>query len=83
MKSEQASANDGSLFPIREDIRLLRMKYDKIKLRVKELQQAVNLLELFMDGKQVIVTELDAQGKKSRSYLATFRKKPLSEEDGL
>lgn len=71
----QRSETDGSLNPMREDIRLNRMKTEKLKMRVKALEERVDAMMDFMDGQSHFNTRRLPDGTKPLAV--KFKKIPL------
>lgn len=88
----QRSETDGSLNPIREDIRIIKMKADKEKIKRKlsdmELAKHIDAIESFLDGQSHFSRKRLPDG--SRPLAVKFTKVPLAipfelpepEEDG-
>jgi hypothetical protein len=74
----QRSENDGSLNPMREEIRVLKMKVDKEKGRRKVLEERVDVIMDFLDGQSHFNTRKLADGTKPLAV--KFRKMPLPRE---
>ena len=64
---------------MREQLRLLEMKLQKVKERQKAVEEVVESMQMVLNGEAKIMELYNAQGKKER-FLVKFVMKPLPPE---